>query len=372
MLLIQMIFLIIARFTQLIKKELTELSDNDKLFFVMKSILMRAILLLLLISCRKGSVVFVCDEVYAETVVKPYRLERVVRRSSLTAGYAFRRLDIPINGVLSDALPSKAAVVLLSPFLAKQAQACAADRPETLFVTLEQKEQTPLPNLRGLPRKGEAAYADLGKLFGQLSREAIADPFAVRKTNAAVADNGAQKPAGDDDFPTEWQSPSAATDSTIVLKPAVVFANLSTEKEKNYLAFLNAFTAAGAQASFDLVSLDLPPSRDSASLDRLAQELQMRHCNLIFLDVGAATPQLIELLSAADVLLAVFPAPPDRSPMWKNIDLVLEWDYETAIEQFFSDLDADEPADIFLELKIKKYKRDSILFPHYAEKISDK
>ena len=72
------------------------------------------------------------------------------------------------------------------------------------------------------------------------------------------------------------------------------------------------------------------------------------------------------------MLLVVFPGPPTENPLWKNIDMVLEWDYASAFDSFFSVLKSGEEKEIFLELKIKKYKKDSIVYPYYAEKIIDK
>lgn len=366
----------------------------------MRRIFAVLILVFLLVSCGKGKAVFICDYVYAETTVTPCRIDRSLRRAVRGAGYGYDYIEIPVNSVLSDALPEKAAVIILSPFLAKQAEACAAERPETVFVTLEQRLPTRLPNLKGLPRKGESGYAGLGTLFGRLSRERIPDPFPRPEKNEESSesnalspsetrtsdrspvsdssndesgfDNGNAEKTDDEDFPDEWQPEEAVAGPTVRLKPGIVFANLSTEKEKNYLAFVNAFSTVNPHASADLVSLDVPPSRDTASLGRLSEELISRHCNLIFLDAGSATPQLIETLSTESVLLAVFPAPPDSNVSPTNIDLVLEWDYDSAFGRFFADADAGTDEEIFLELKIKKYKKDSILYPYYAEKIIDR
>lgn len=351
--------------------------------------------LLFLISCGNGKAVFICDNVYAATTVEPCGIERSLRRALRDAGYGYDYTEIPVNSILSDFLPEKAAVIVLSPFLAKQAEACAAGRPETVFVTLEQQLTTRLPNLKGLPRRGETGYAELGRLFGKLSRERIPDPFRLPGDEKSGGlgngtGKGTQQPAdsvpavdgnvsdemnsagSDEDFPSEWEPEDTGADSTVLLKPAIVFANLSTGKEKNYLAFINAFADMNPQASASLVSLDVPPSRDAASLGRLSDELISRQCNLIFIDAGSATPQIIGGLSDEPVLLALFPAPPDDNVPWKNIDLVLEWDYPEAFKRFFSVLNGNGEDEVFLELKIKKYKKDSILYPYYAEKIIDK
>lgn len=365
----------------------------------MKRFLTGLSLILFLVSCGKGTAVFVCDQVYAETTVRPYRIDKSLRQAVGRAGFGYDYIEIPINAALSEALPEKAAVIILSPFFAKQAEACAAVRPETVFVTLEQQLSTRLPNLKGIPRRGESGYADLGTLFGRLSRERIPDPFSLadsgepslKSGSAASAenesfgkaqlsespesgiasDNGGQE-IGNEDFPTEWQPEGAGAEAMVLLKPGIVFANLSTEKEKNYLAFVNAFSAVNPHSSADLVSLDVPASRDAASFGRLSEELVSRHCNLIFLDAGSVTPQLIERLSTESVLLVVFPAPPDNGISWANIDLVLEWDYDSAFRQFFGNLQSESNEETFFELKIKKYKKGSILYPYYAEKISDR
>ena len=361
----------------------------------MKQFLTGAVLLLFMASCGGEKALFICDQVYAETTVGPCRIAGSLRQSVKKAGYGYGYIETPVNVVLSDVIPESADVIILSPFLAKQAEACAADRPETLFIILEQKLQTRLPNLKGLPRSGETAYGEVGALFGRLSREAIPDPFtdADGKNESGQADESGndvsirepegslshETSAGDDEdafgeaFPRDW-SPSDGTENplTVKLKPAVVYANLSTEKEKNYLAFINAFSAVNPQASSDLISLEVPSSRDTASLNRLSDELSSRHCNLIFLDAASMTLQLIEALSGEQMLVVVFPGPQTENPLWKNIDMVLEWDYVSAFDSFFSVLKSGEEKEIFLELKIKKYKKDSILYPYYAEKIIDK
>lgn len=362
----------------------------------MKQFLTGSLLLLFLISCGGGKAVFICDQIYAETTVEPCRLNRSLRQSVKKAGYGYGYIETPVTVVLSEVIPESPAVIILSPFLSKQAEACAADRPEVLFVVLEQKPETRLPNLKGLPRNGETAYGELGTLFGRLSRESIPDPFAeseeetgtgvsdtdgndgaVRNPDDSLAEattgNAAVSDDAEADFPGEWEPDDVSGNPlTVQLKPAIVFANLSTEKEKNYLAFVNAFAAVNAHASSDLVSLEFPSARDTSSLNRLSDELTSRRCNLVFLDAASMTRQLIETLSGEQMLLVVFPGPPTESALWKNVDMVLEWDYASAFDSFFTAAAGGEEKEIFLELKIKKYKKDSILYPYYAEKIIDK
>ena len=95
----------------------------------MKQFLTGAVLLLFMASCGGEKALFICDQVYAETTVGPCRIAGSLRQSVKKAGYGYGYIETPVNVVLSDVIPESADVIILSPFLAKQAEACAADRP---------------------------------------------------------------------------------------------------------------------------------------------------------------------------------------------------------------------------------------------------
>ena len=195
-----------------------------------------------LLACSGGKAVFICDQVYETTTVEPYRIERSLKRALSRAGYGYEFLTVPVTAVLSEAFPEAAEVVVLSPILSKQAVACAAEHPETLFIVLEEKPSTQLPNLTGIPKNGVRAYEDLGRLFGRMSMERIPDPFPEEEdgTEAAagnsVAEESVPEPSAevDEEIPQEWQPPDASLESSVILKPAVVFSKLSLELRRRF------------------------------------------------------------------------------------------------------------------------------------------
>ena len=138
------------------------------------------------------------------------------------------------------------------------------------------------------------------------------------------------------------------------------------------MAFLNAFSVSNPQGTSAMFTLEVPSVRDSAAVSRLADELRNRRIDLIFLDAGSVSPPLIELLAREKVLLVAWQIPSDNNPLWENVDLVLEWDYGSAFDAFFPALTDAGRNDIFFDLQIKKYKKNSILYPYYAEKLNDK
>lgn len=348
-------------------------------FRAMKKIFIGWILTALL-ACSGGKAVFICDQVYETTTVEPYRIERSLKRALSRAGYGYEFLTVPVTAVLSEAFPEAAEVVVLSPILSKQAEACAAEHPETLFIVLEEKPSTQLPNLTGIPKNGVRAYEDLGRLFGRMSMERIPDPFPEEEdgTEAAagnsVAEESVPEPSAevDEEIPQEWQPPDASLESSVILKPAVVFSKLSLEKEAAHMAFMRTFSEINPHSPPPLQVVEVPSVQDSASVNRLADELESHRSNLIFLDAGSMTPQLIELLAHEEVLLVAFQIPRDDNPLWSNVDLVLEWNYASAFDSFFSSLPENRENEIFFDLQIKKYKKGSILYQYHAEKINDK
>lgn len=332
-----------------------------------------------LFSCSGGKAVFICDQIYEEATVGPYRMERSLKKALGRAGYGYEFLSVPVTAVLSEVVPEAAEVVILSPILSKQAEACAAGQPETLFVVLEERPSTRLPNLTGIPKNGRQAYEDLGRLFGRLSMERIPDPFPAEEEGdgnpetAEESQDGSASETGDGDgIAREWQPQDASPGASVILKPAVVFSNFSAEKEDDYMAFLNAFSVSNPQGTSALFTLEVPSVRDSAAVSRLADELRNRRIDLIFLDAGSVSPPLIELLAREKVLLVAWQIPSDNNPLWENVDLVLEWDYGSAFDAFFPALTDAGRNDIFFDLQIKKYKKNSILYPYYAEKLNDK
>ena len=332
-----------------------------------------------LFSCSGGKAVFICDQIYGEATVEPYRMERSLKKALGRAGYGYEFLSVPVTAVLSEVLPEAAEVVVLSPILSKQAEACAAGRPETLFVVLEERPSTRLPNLTGIPKNGRQAYEDLGRLFGRLSMERIPDPFPAEEEGEGNPETAEESPDGSvsetgdgDGIAREWQPQDASPGASVILKPAVVFSNFSAEKEDDYMAFLNAFSVSNPQGTSAMFMLEVPSVRDSAAVSRLADELRNRRIDLIFLDAGSVSPPLIELLAREKVLLVAWQIPSDNNPLWENVDLVLEWDYGSAFDAFFPALTDAGRNDIFFDLQIEKYKKNSILYPYYAEKLNDK
>ena len=138
------------------------------------------------------------------------------------------------------------------------------------------------------------------------------------------------------------------------------------------MAFMRTFSEINPHSPPPLQVVEVPSVQDSASVNRLADELESHRANLIFLDAGSMTPQLIELLAHEEVLLVAFQIPRDDNPLWSNVDLVLEWNYASAFDSFFSSLPENRENEIFFDLQIKKYKKDSILYQYHAEKINDK
>ena len=332
-----------------------------------------------LFSCSGGKAVFICDQIYGEATVEPYRMERSLKKALGRAGYGYEFLSVPVTAVLSEVVPEAAEVVILSPILSKQAEACAAGQPETLFVVLEERPSTRLPNLIGIPKNGRQAYEDLGRLFGRLSMERIPDPFPAEEEGdgnpetAEESQDGSVSETGDGDgIAREWQPQDASPGASVILKPAVVFSKLSLEKEAAHMAFMRTFSEINPHSPPPLQVVEVPSVQDSASVNRLADELEAHRANLIFLDAGSMTPQLIELLAHEEVLLVAFQIPRDDNPLWSNVDLVLEWNYAGAFDSFFSSLPENRENEIFFDLQIKKYKKDSILYQYHAEKINDK
>ena len=119
-----------------------------------------------------------------------------------------------------------------------------------------------------------------------------------------------------------------------------------------HMAFMRTFSEINPHSPPPLQVVEVPSVQDSASVNRLADELESHRANLIFLDAGSMTPQLIELLAHEEVLLVAFQIPRDDNPLWSNVDLVLEWNYASAFDSFFSSLPENRENEIFFDESI--------------------
>lgn len=353
-------------------------------YFYMRKILILlwVVLSFFLFSCKGKSALFICDAVYGQTVVEPYQIQKSLKAALKEFSASYKYIETPLNVVLDEYLPESVDVVILSPFLGKQGESVAASRPDTLFVVLEQPINTPLKNFFSIKRQGNEAYRELGQLFGILSKQRIPSPFmdedeevmqqqvSTSQESEVTSENSSLEEI-DEEIAQEWE-PSEEDKNSIILTTAVVTPHFSQEREQWSRSFIDGFAQVNDQSTMDLLIIETPENRDTAALNQITGDLRARGANLVFIDAGVLTPQIIEYLNSDEVIVVAHQVPREDKSYWKNVDLVLEWNYDKGLREFFKNRKAEGNSEIFFELEIKNYKRDSILYPYYAEEIIDK